>query len=479
MGEQVNELQSAPVAAEEEGDRTVAGAQSNTTPRAQKTRRRTKERTADSRLEEEADLPATPSQKATEEQYTTRPGLFSSPSKRPPRLNDPMKKTRSARETLSIQQDGSDVPVDGPMKNAENEHQQPQKDKRLPPDPEIEEKKREKVRLEKELRLLEKQVSKCTEEIAKSQVRPATHVGSPEEREALVKLINELVKTGEEDQEESSPPLSSMLCSFLPFVTQQIASPKAQPGGPVASHRPLELDDPLPYLQMFTSFDFSTKLSLTRGQSPLSSNQVHQKHVIDLTGPQSLLTASVSATIDTISNAIIDLKLLQLPHWADRELGSFIRARAQEQDLGNACWAIGSYWDIAKKRAEYWHRCEVAFGHLIPGRTSEDIENLDERNVGKSRHPLSRRDLNRHLGRETLVLEDRYVLLKITWKIGFDWTGEVESEVGVVPAVPRVWREADSNDSFKKIPATFTSLLQSKGAFLATKTMVALLFSER
>lgn len=39
-------------------------------------------------------------------------------------------------------------------------------------------------------------------------------------------------------------------------------------------------------------------------------------------------------------------------------------------------------------------------------------------------------------------------------------------------------READSNDAFKKIPETFTSILQSKGAFAATKTMVTLLFSE-
>jgi hypothetical protein len=38
--------------------------------------------------------------------------------------------------------------------------------------------------------------------------------------------------------------------------------------------------------------------------------------------------------------------------------------------------------------------------------------------------------------------------------------------------------EADADGSLKKIPETFTSLLQSKGAFAATKTMVALLFTE-
>jgi hypothetical protein len=450
-------------------------------------------------LEEEPDLPATPSQRGAEEQYTPRPGLFSSPSKRPPRLNDPSKRARSPRRPLAIQQDGADVPVAGPARNADMEAAHAHQDKRQPPDLETEEKKREKIRLEKELRLLEKQVSKCTEEITKLRAQPATYMGSPEERETLVKLVNDLAKDGEENDEGQPPALSSMLCSFLPFATQRIAPPKPQPVSPVVSHRPLELDDPLPYLQMFTSFGLITKLNVPRGQNPHSSSRVHQKHLIDITGPQSLLTASISMTIDTLTNAIVDLKLLELPHWADRELGTFVRARAKEKDLGNACWAIGSYWDVVTTRAEYWHRCEVAFGHLIPGRTSEDTENVDVRSQGKTGRSLSRRDLSRHLGRDTLVLEDRHVSLKLSWKICFDWTGEAQSEVGVVPAVPRVCeyiqqkikrakreklltcetgREADNHDSFKKIPETFTSLLRSKGAFAATKTMVALLFSE-
>ncbi|KAF2445083.1 hypothetical protein P171DRAFT_485152 [Karstenula rhodostoma CBS 690.94] len=486
LGEQDDMLQSAPVAAEEEANGTVVGAQSpharqprpQTTPHAQKTRPR-RERLAGAALEEEAELPATPSQRGAQEGYTPRPGLFSSPSKLPPRLNELSRRSRTPRKAPAVHQDGIDVPVDGHVRNAENEAQQTRQDKAQPPDPELEEKKREKARLEKELGLLEKQVSRCTEEIATSQAQPASYVGSPEEREALVKLINELAKSGEEEEEEGQPPaLSSMLCSFLPFATQLITPPKPQPDNPIASHRPLELDDPLPYLQMFTSFTFNTTLSVPRGQNPPSSSRVHQKHVIDITGPQRLLTVSISITIDTLSNAIVDLKLLQLPHWADRELGAFMRARAKEKDLGNACWAVGSYWEVVRKRAEYWHRCEVAFRHLIPGRISEDTENIDVRSGGKPGRILLRKDLSRHLGRDTLLLEDRHVSLKITWKTHFDWTGEAESEVGVVPAVPRVWRESDSNDSFKKIPETFTSILQSKGVFAATKTMVALLFSE-
>ena len=38
--------------------------------------------------------------------------------------------------------------------------------------------------------------------------------------------------------------------------------------------------------------------------------------------------------------------------------------------------------------------------------------------------------------------------------------------------------EADTRNSFDKIPETFDMILRSNGAFAATKTMVALLFSE-
>lgn len=46
--------------------------------------------------------------------------------------------------------------------------------------------------------------------------------------------------------------------------------------------------------------------------------------------------------------------------------------------------------------------------------------------------------MNRHLGRDTLVLQDAHVVLKLSWRIGFDWTGEAESNVAVEPAFPRV-----------------------------------------
>jgi hypothetical protein len=235
----------------------------------------------------------------------------------------------------------------------------------------------------------------------------------------------------------------------------------------------VELADPLPYLEMFTSLNFSTQLSLPRGKVFPASRRVHQKHTIDITGPQKLLTAQVSITIDALANEIIDMHLLRISPWAERELGTFIRTRAQERDLGNASWAIDSYWEIAKKRAQYWHKCETTFAHLLVGRTAEDTENTQPVKT------ITRKDLSRNLGRNTLILQDKHVLLKLDWQISFDWTGEAESEVTVEAAFPQVWSETgDGAAAFRKIPQTFASLVRSKGAFQATKVMVALLFSK-
>lgn len=230
---------------------------------------------------------------------------------------------------------------------------------------------------------------------------------------------------------------------------------------------------------MFTSLNFSTQLSLPRSKVLPASRRVHQKHTIDITGPQKLLTAQVAITIDALAHEVIDMHVLHLPPWAERELGSFIRARAQENDISNAAWAMDSYWDIAKKRAQYWRKCETTFSHLLAGRSNEDAENdVSKAKAKTAKTGMSRKDLNRNLGRDTLVLQDKHVLLKLNWRIGFDWTGEAESDVDVEAAFPKVWSETDTGASLKKVPETFASLLRTKGAFEATRIMVALLFSQ-
>ncbi|KAF2660514.1 hypothetical protein K491DRAFT_621039 [Lophiostoma macrostomum CBS 122681] len=465
-------------------DQTRAGAserpqsrEQNVTPRPRRFNSRSRTSTAQEHLnEEEAELPTSPTGRTTDQRDTPRRGvLFSSPSKRPPRL-----KANSQQSPLRLEPKELEsrvlTPIPPDTIDEEPVEIVPER-KMTPPDPEMEERKREKERLLQELRGLEEDVAQCAAVIDKLQDQSDAQVLDRTERDDLISLINRISDPEEAASEKGAAPVSRLLCSFLPFSAFPVQPPqsKAVRETTLPSHKPLELDEPLPYLQMFTSFKFTSAVSVARSPGGNKSHS-RQKHTLEIVGPQKLLTSTLALTIDGITHEVIDLQVARLSSWASRELGAFVRIKADAKDVSTVCWAISSFWELAKKRAEFWHRCEGAFSHLIPGRTSNDTENVVVR--GKPSEAMVRKDLLRHLGRDILVLEDAHVVLKITWRIGFDWTGEAVSTVGVEPAFPRIWSEADENDNLKKIPDTFSSLLERQGVFEATNTMVTLLFAE-
>jgi hypothetical protein len=249
---------------------------------------------------------------------------------------------------------------------------------------------------------------------------------------------------------------------------------------------------------MFTSLTFTPHIALPDEESHNpDTHHLHQKLTIDITGPAKLLVSTIEATIDTLSHQITDLQIPRLSLWAEAELGTSIRKKAEEEkDINCICWLMDSYWSLSKKRAEFWHKCATSFAHLVSGRTEQGTENVRLTHTNEKATTMSRKNYLRYLGRESLVLQDKHVLLKISWRVGFDWTGEAESRVGVEVAVPRVCKlscllfrcveerelimmigsEADDTASLKKIPQTFDSLVEGRGVFEATRIMVGLLF---
>lgn len=441
------------------------------TPRAKRPARPQSVPIASDALDEDEDLPSTPTQMGLEEQDGPRRGiLYSSPSKRPPRMKGAVKQSPLRPKAPPVQQI-TPREEEGP-EDAEPQEAVP---KKQPLDPEFEKRKQERARLQREVEELEAQVARCTEEIVKEQQRGQNEPLRASERESLQDFIAKV--SGASGGVAKPVLVSSLLCSFLPFSTVTVPKPRIQASEkPIISHQPIELADPMPYLEMFTSLKFTTRLSLPRGKISPSSRRVHRKHTIDIAGPQRLLVVQISVIIDALVNEIIDMQILSLSPWAERELGAFLRKRARLNDLGNACWAIGSYWTIAQKRARHWKRCETTFPHLLDDQSNDNRENLRPRAQPDAK--ISRRDLNKYLGRDSLLLQDRHVLLKCNWRIGFDWTGEAESEMDVEPAFPTVWTEEDAGSKLSKVPETFASLLQSKGAYEATRIMTSLLFAQ-
>ena len=152
-------------------------------------------------------------------------------------------------------------------------------------------------------------------------------------------------------------------------------------------------------------------------------------------------------TVDTEHECISDLSVSSLPAWTDAELGAWIRTPSQrggptKNDVSSICWAMGSYWELAVKRAQCWIRCQDAFPHLLPDLsvdTDAEIEKVavvesdDESDPEAEPGPKQPdvHSLRPHLGRRSLILQKDEVLLEVRWVIGFDWTGEAESEVSI------------------------------------------------
>jgi hypothetical protein len=159
----------------EESEATVGAqetrADQNTTPRARKINPMASRSTPIDTGEvdqDETGLPATPSQKDLEQDAPRRGVLFSSPSKRPPRVKDPVRQSPLESKAPAVQsEDITRTVEDGPVdENTEDVAQ-----KRQPPDPEIERRKQEKARLQREVEELKAEVSRCIDEVAKEQRR--------------------------------------------------------------------------------------------------------------------------------------------------------------------------------------------------------------------------------------------------------------------------------------------------------------------
>ncbi|KAF1987313.1 hypothetical protein K402DRAFT_453780 [Aulographum hederae CBS 113979] len=313
----------------------------------------------------------------------------------------------------------------------------------------------------------------------------------------IQQIVTLLSKDLEDDTTKSKPPpVSQILASFLPFAKAPPPSYDASVSDkPVASHQPVDLPNPLPFLRLFTSFTANSTIAT----SPTSDSHEHiiQTHTFSINSLSSILIATLVLglsipILEPSSPKITSVSVPRLSAWATAELGSFIREREADGDVGALTWSLQSYWDIAIKRAGCWHRCEEQFSQLFSA-TGEDVAADDQENMisarknakgkGKetkrgsvARKEMSRKDILRHIGRKSVLLRSNEVAFRVWWEIDFDWSGEGESRIRAEAAVPNTWNGVDDRNSLKRIPATFEKLVKQKGVFGAVTVMTGLLF---
>ncbi|KAL8370090.1 hypothetical protein RB595_000452 [Gaeumannomyces hyphopodioides] len=276
---------------------------------------------------------------------------------------------------------------------------------------------------------------------------------------------------------------------------------------------------------------------LPRGEGAAAAAPLLQRHAITVgsTTPPGLFAAQISITVDTATHTIRELAVPRLYPAAAPELAQLIAdttaatgaaARPVRSRLNNISvlgWAMAEWVRVATRRARFWCALEAelatkdgvaaaaararararrnkgrrgngnkrqqrgrdASGDLDPDATEDDDEDEDQdadpSDAGS--RSFSRRDLLPHMGRTAMELgvpaagageeDGQTVSLMVRWRIGFDWTGEAESEVELLAGVPG---KSDQRGKLHAIPELFQKLIKDEGdPIVAVRTVVALL----
>ena len=247
--------------------------------------------------------------------------------------------------------------------------------------------------------------------------------------------------------------------AFLPFAARSRRNRRLIDQTPttsesIPSHAPVKLDDPLPFLRLFTSFTFSSTATIIPSLSP--NDPLIQNHDIRISSPLSLLHARMQLTVDTIKSKATKLELTSLSPWARRELHTWLDEYAvKKKDITAASWAIQSYWALTRRRAEIWCWCERDFCDLLDddSKTTSDIQKRSMSQKGKRKAQLrqsgldlglgeqddfkaSRAELLPHLGRQAFSFYRAGIRCRIEWTVRMDWTGEAKSRIRVSLGIP-------------------------------------------
>lgn len=390
----------------------------------------------------EDDLPDTPEQIRRQLQLDNSPPrelLFSSPSRRRRRRQPNLRRElpqRPAQNSEEPRPPEVDI-VETPPEIETLPVKEPQPLSLPQRNSETDAKKVEKEKLEKELKLLQEEVERYTRHVEHSGVE------GDESIDDLVQLITSSKPVAPQADRKPTP-LSSLLTSFLPFSKPVKPSELSlNQDKPVPSHLPVPQSDPLPLLALFTPLKFTS--TINPPSKATSRDDIQQSHQIMLKGPASLLSCGLDLTISSSPEEdeaprVGSIILSNLSPWASGEVGPFLRNRATAGDINTIGYALARYWDISMKRAQCWSRCCREFRHLLALSKElqstieeEEVSTLEVAKPGK-------RELLPHLGRRFLSFETKSVVLRVEWKLGFDWTGEVESIVSAKAALPRVCR---------------------------------------
>ncbi|KAK1754215.1 hypothetical protein QBC47DRAFT_346873 [Echria macrotheca] len=355
----------------------------------------------------------------------------------------------------------------------------------------------------------------------------------PRNEQEIIDLVRRhtLPESEEKDSRASTSWLQPALdpISFLPFSKPSSKPPTLFPGpaeeeteAPPISHHPVQMsaEEELPYLQVLTPLTITSHIALIRNpDDPSPTAPLHQKHFIRATSsnPQGLFSARIHMTVNARTKGIIHLSVPQLDPVAAPELGALIeKILRKEQPMRSALannvnvllWAMGDWLRLSTRRAKALHLLEKelgggkgAFEAMVErvrqkkrkrkrkkGRSEDDEAGEAEEDLEDDRK-FTVKELLPFMGRTSMEYRipvltggdgDAECLLRLQWRVGFDWTGEGKNEVSVMVRAPEKWQKYDGRGRLSGIPQLFQDLMDGGETPLnAVRTVACLLAGEQ
>ena len=260
------------------------------------------------------------------------------------------------------------------------------------------------------------------------------------------------------------------------------------PPPPPVSHHPIAMTaaEELPFLQVFTPLAFRSEIVvLPSSGADAPETPALQKHIISVssTVPPGLFLARIEMTVHSKSLRITDLAVPQIePAAAAAELKPLIERTTRDDNGSSAltrnvtvlAWAMGEWVRVAVRRAKFWSVLARKLrekqgedgddGDEGPGGIAglvHDIRHLrtEQRKKRKRRKggaaedgngnaleddttatraaPVTLVELLEHLGRTAMDIHvSASSSVRVEWGIHFDWTGEAQSQIGLLVGVP-------------------------------------------
>ncbi|KAH6981762.1 hypothetical protein BKA56DRAFT_656253 [Ilyonectria sp. MPI-CAGE-AT-0026] len=266
----------------------------------------------------------------------------------------------------------------------------------------------------------------------------------------------------------------------------------------IQSHHPVPMtaEEELPYLELFSPFSLTSKLSVLPEEADQPLRQVHSITLRSRESP-GMFTSRIEMTVSAMDLTILDLKVAALEPAAKAELGPFVEKicagdcnRTMQRNVGILSWAMGEWVRVATERAAFWCQLErglgsksavlEAAGKMRTRKSKRRKDDEEDEEAASEDDTLNKADLIRYLGQQWFEVsipsdDEGLRAVRLEWKTGFDWTGEAQITLGVMVGVPGKLHQMDERGALGKIPELFAELVEGgEKPEVAVRTIVAL-----